>query len=389
MDKENTNKSEHGMNGISSLDQMVDSLASMDYIISYEKDYRIADPNYGDKQFYFQFLIEFSNNEQWILHHTTSIRDRINQQQWHSEHIKRLNNQVSKAYVVVPDGLSDKEKKAAESYNRKIQENRIYSALDGVYTFSKMYQTIEHKAASMMEFGRAKAKLGLSFENKLVECLNNPQNFERWRNNTSLNVGYLYTLYCDVMNKFCISPKDVISVHASSNIPKLPSGGSPKTDVIAVIETSSGESDFTISCKRSKADRVSIHEYTAETFAKTLNPDDAELLELLLDFQSAGGIKAMSIEKSTQLENKMKYYRDKLVRWALAGIGGEGKPKIQWATHIITVNDETNEYTINSIDEFINKLYSLDIKGQFGTPFQWTYPSGGRGKRIQLKCKII
>ena len=389
MDKENAFKSEHGMNGISSMEQMLDSLVSMDYILFFDKGYRIGDPNYEDKQFYFQYLIEFTNNEQWILHHTTSIRDRILEQQWHSEHIKRLNHRVSKAYVVVPDEMNDREKKTAERYNAKIKNKQIYSALDGVYSFSKMYQAIEHKAASLMELGQAKAKLGLHFENKLVDCLNNAQNLERWKNKTTTKVGYLYTLYCDIMKKFNITPSELISVKAESDIPKLPSGGSPKTDVLAVIETADGEHDFTISCKRSSADKVSVHEYTAFSFSKILNSDDGELLDLLLEFQTAGGIKAMNIESANSLERKMKCYSEQLNRWVLAGIGGEGDPKVQWASHILTVNEETNEYTINTVDEYIEKINLLGIKGQFGTIFQWTYPSGGKGKRIQLKMKML
>jgi len=29
------------------------------------------------------------------------------------------------------------------------------------------------------------------------------------------------------------------------------------------------------------------------------------------------------------------------------------------------------------------------IKGAFGTKFSWTYPSGSRGKRIQLKADVF
>ncbi|WP_034450148.1 MspI family type II restriction endonuclease [Butyrivibrio sp. AE2032] len=389
MDKGNADKSEHGMNGISSMEQMLDSLLSMDYIIFFNKGYRVGDPNYEEKQFYFQYLIEFTNNEQWILHHTTSIRDRILEQQWQSEHIKRLNHRVSKAYVVVPDEMSEREKRNAENYNSKIETKKIYSALDGVYNFSKMYQTIEHKAASLMENGQAKAKMGLHFETKLVDCLNNVQNMERWNHTSNTKVGYLYSLYCNVMNKFGVRPQELLSVSATSDIPKLPSGGNPKTDVLATIETTNGSYDFTISCKRSTADIVTIHEYTAYSFSKILNPDDAELLDLLIEFQTVGGVNSMTKESSDRLSEKMKVYSDSLCEWALAGVGGEGDPKIQWATHIITVNEEKNEYSISTIDEYLSRIKKSGIKGQFETPFQWTYPSGGKGKRIQLKMKMI
>ena len=103
----NINKNRHGAKGIESLDGMVESLKEMDYIVGAKKNYSIADPEYKKKQFKFQYMIEFQNREQWILHHTTSIRERINCQQWHSEHIKRLNEYVKRAYVVVLDDLNE------------------------------------------------------------------------------------------------------------------------------------------------------------------------------------------------------------------------------------------------------------------------------------------
>ena len=82
--EENINKSLHGANGIEALDNMVNTLQELGYIKIVKKNYSIADPDFGETQFKFQYLIEFRDKEQWILQHTTSIRDRINCQQWHS-----------------------------------------------------------------------------------------------------------------------------------------------------------------------------------------------------------------------------------------------------------------------------------------------------------------
>lgn len=388
MSKDNANKNEHGANGITSLEQMIDSLKAKDYIVTSQKRYRIADPNYKEEQFYFQFLIEFQDHEQWILHHTTSIRDRITEQ--HSEHIKRLNTYVKKAFVVVPDGLDSKEKTNATNYNDKIVGKRIYSALDGVLPFESVYRMIEHKATGLMESGKAHAKLGLHFEEKLVDAMNNSQNLDKWKNSSTTSVGYLYALFADVMRTLGVQPAEVTYVTATSDIPKLPSGGSPKTDVLLEVRKVDGtKEDFTFSCKRSSADRVSVHEYTAEAFSKVLNPEDEELRELLIEFQSVGGVRSMDPDSASSLEKRLSAYRDKLSKWVLGGIGGEGDPNIQWASHIITVNENTNAYKINSIDDYILEYDAQGVTGQLGTPFQWTYPSGGKGKRIQLKGKMI
>ncbi len=389
MSKENADKNEHGANGINSLEQMLETLKRKDYIVTAQKKYRIGDPDYDEDQFYFQFLIEFEDNEQWILHHTTSIRDRITEQQWNSEHIKRLNAYVKKAYVVVPDGLDTKEKSNAQNYNDKIVQHKIYSALDGVVPFETMYRMIEHKGASLLESGQAKAKLGLHFEEKLVDSLNSHQNLEKWKGVSSTSVGYLYSLFIDVMNALRISSEQVASIFATSDIPKLPSGGSPKTDVLVQIKYIDGSNiDYTFSCKRSSANRVSVHEYTAEAFSNVLNPNDAELKDLLNSFQAVGGVRSMEMGQAEALEKKLSTYLIKLEHWVLGGIGGEGDPKTQWASHIITVNENTNTYCIYSIDDYIEECNEKKVEGQFGTPFQWTYPSGGLGKRIQLKMKV-
>lgn len=384
----NAYKNEHGANGINSLEKMIDVLQEKKYISASKKRYRIADPDYEEEQFYFQFLIEFQDKEQWILHSTTSVRDRITEQQWHSEHIKRLNSYVKKAFVVVPDGLAPRESTKAQNYNDKIIHRKIYSALDGVIPFESVYQMIEHKATSLMGSGQAHAKLGLHFEEKLVDALNSKQNFNKWKNNEDAEVGYLYSLYCDVMQALCISPEEVISIYATDDIPKLPSGGSPKTDVLVKIESNSGEKVFTFSCKRSSAERVSVHEYTADAFSTVLNPADEELRELLNAFQSSGGVKALGTEQADKLQERIEKYNESLCKWVLGGVGGEGDPTVQWATHIITVDERTNSYTVSVLDDYIRKYYEQGVMGQLGTPFQWTYPSGGKGKRIQLKMKV-
>lgn len=390
MSNENADKNEHGANGISSLEQMIEALKARDYIVMAQKKYRIGDPNYEEEQFYFQFLIEFYDKEQWILHHTTSIRDRITEQQWNSEHIKRLNSYVKKAYVVVPDGLDPKEQTNAKNYNEKITQGKIYSALDGVLPFEAMYRLIEHKATSLLDGGQAKALLGLHFEEKLVDAMNNDQNLEKWKGRSTTSVGYLYSLFADVMKALRVRNDQVDYVCATSDIPKLPSGGSPKTDVLVEINMADGtKTDFTFSCKRSSANRVSVHEYTAEAFSKVLNPTDTILKNLLLEFQSVGGVRSMEDGHAEELERRLSAYKDRLAKWVLGGIGGEGNPNIQWASHIITVNEIANTYSIRTIDEYIEECKKQDVGGQLGTPFQWTYPSGGLGKRIQLKGKVL
>lgn len=387
--KENRNKNLHGAKGIETLDNMVNALYERGYIALYKKNYSIAEPGYPDNQFKFQYMIGFQDNEQWILHHTTSIRDRIHCQQWHSEHIKHLNRNVKKAYIVVPDYLSEEERRKALNYHRSILNKNIYSAIDGVLPFGMVYTMIENKAVSLMPRGKAYASPGLDFETKLAGAMKDQQNFEKWKYNIETSVGYLYPLFLDIVNKLCLDKEKVIAIDATSDISKLPSGGSPKTDVLLYIKTEYGIETYTFSCKRSSNSWVSIHEYTADAFANVLNPDDNRLRELLNAFQQAGGAKAMGEEKAEELLRCMEKYSDLLSRWVVGGDGGEGNSSTQWAEYIITLDEENNHYSIHTVDEYIEECRRQDVKGQFGTLFKWTYPSGRKGKRIQLKGKIV
>ena len=387
--QENTNKNHHGKKGKESLESMIESIKSLDYIVYEKKNYSIADPEYSKKQFKFQYLIEFQDKEQWILHHTTTVRDRIHCQQWHSEHIKRLNKMVKKAYVVVPDRLSEKEEHTANLYNESIVQREIYSAIDGVLPFSKVYSLIEQKAAELLSSGKAHAKLGLNFEKRLVDLLNNRQNFDRWKNDSEISVGYLYSMYVEIVKKLQLDKKEVISLFATDKIDRLPSGGKPKTDVLLKVETKNGIEQYTFSCKRSNSDWVSVHDYTADAFSLVLNPADDELFKYLNEFQRLGGIKAFGFDNEIEFQLCMSKYSDKLAKWVIGGLGGEGDEKTQWANFIITVNEKNNTFSMNTIDEYIEKCKKSGIQGHFGTLFKWTYPSGEKGKRIQLKGKMF
>lgn len=387
--EENINKSQHGAKGIEALDNMVNILQEMGYIKIIKKNYSVADPDFGEPQFKFQFLIEFMDKEQWILQHTTSIRDRINCQQWHSENIKRLNPNVKKAYIVVPDELSQTEWRKVLNYHNKIADRTIYSALDGIFPLGTAYNMIEQKAATLLPNGAAYAKLGLGFETKLACVLNDRQNFEKWKYNTAILTGYLYPFFLDIMEALELSREDVISLTAFTDIPKLPSGGAPKTDVLLYVETVKDIYRYTFSCKRSNSSWVSVHEYTADTFARVLNPADMHLKKLLHEFQQAGGQKAMGAEMAEEFKECISRYSDRLSRWVIGGVGGEGDKCTQWAQYIITFNENQNSYSVHTVDGYIEECKRQDVKGQFGTLFKWTYPSKGKGKRIQLKGKIL
>jgi len=386
----NSYKNLHGAKGIESLESMVESLKSRDYICYAKKNYKVADPEYGNEQFSFQFLIEFYDREAWILHHTTSIRDRINTQQWHSSNIKRLNDKVKKAYVVVPNSMKVAERDIATRYDANIRARKIYSAIDGVIPLDKAYLEAEQKALSLMEKGQAQAKRGLNFEEQLAEVLNNIENFNKWKHDTPGSVGYMYTMFLQVVQKLGLIPENITDLSATTNVPKLPSGGLPKADIlITVTHDNNDEESIGISCKRSDKEWVSVHEYSADTFARILNPTDQNLKSLLVDFQSAGGKNALGAEKSEALEIALGPYNERLSKWVIGGIYGDGEKGVHWADYIITVDEVSGNQTIYDIDEYIEICRNSEVQGHFGTLFRWTYPSKKKGQKIQLKGQVL
>lgn len=385
---ENKDKNEHGQNARKALKNMLTSMQEHKFLSKVEENYAIYDKDFPKKdQFKAPYLIEFQDEEQWILFSTTSIRDRMKQQEWDTSNIKRLNENVKKAYVVVPDGIQKSELENAEKYNKEIKEGKRYSVLDGVETLEITAGLIQHKGAPLLAYGSGLAKLGNEFEEKISAVLNDNQNLLKWKGVSKNNDGYFYPLFLQIVKKWGLEPNKVTKISASTKVPSLASRGKPKTDVIVEVEIDYvDEKIYTISCKRTEKATVSVHEYSAERYALVLNPEDKELEQLLKEFRDAGGVNAYT--KTAELTEKMRLYGDALARW---GVGGYGDPKVtqpelQCADYIITFDASSNKYSIHELNEYID-LCKKDEKngGHFGTIFRWTK----KKDNIQLKMKLV
>lgn len=144
---------------------------------------------------------------------------------------------------------------------------------------------------------------------------------------------------------------------------------------------------FTISCKRTSAKAVSIHQYSADAFADVLDEKNDYLRSLLREFQKVGNLKDFGKQNYNLLSQELKPYLEKLVRWVLGGYGGKNLAKAQLADYIL-IYDE-NEVFIYTLDEYTSFLLRPENVSHFGTPFSWTFASGRKGKDIQLKCKTL
>ena len=112
-------------------------------------EYRKGYIGYDAQQFYAPFYIEFQNGEGWLLFPSSSIRnDRMNNQQWNSLHLKQIAENITRAYLVIPDDISVKEKKIAAAYQKKITGS-MYSSIEDVCYQCEIIDMIEQHSKNL------------------------------------------------------------------------------------------------------------------------------------------------------------------------------------------------------------------------------------------------
>ncbi len=361
------------------------------YISTYEANYSIGKPEYSDQnQFRAHYLIKFPDNAEWIVFSTTSLRDRIKANYWDAFNIKELNPMITDAYLVYPDSISQNEKNTFIRKSNKIQNYGEFSPLTALLSQNKFFNTIETHALQGLTDGQRRDKKGNNFEKRLAFILSNQYNFEKWKNQDKIIDGFHYTYYEETVSFFGLDREAVKKIEATSDknrIGYLPSGGPSKTDILVTVTYNDNSCKYyTISCKRSNNANVSIHQYSADSFADVLAPNNLELRRLLQEFQQKGNLKDMDANDKETLANILQPYILPLCKWALGGIGGEGNPDTQWANYLFVYDDDTEAILKHTTEEYCY-LLSNNCTRSFKTPFSWTY-QGTRGSNIQLKCPI-
>lgn len=404
----NREKSIHGQKTKDALLESLKELKKMSYIKSIETEFRCGYANFNRKQFYANYLITFFNGKQWILYTTASCRtDRVKGNQWDSYNIKKINKNVEKSVLVYPDYLDNDERLNFVAYATKIYnsvpleeienpaietKNYYYSAIDYVVDYNELFELIENYANEDIMLGQKKDSEGKNFEKHIVNILNNKENLKKWKDNNETLVGTNYKVFKQIVDFFELNKNKtyhILATNDNKDIGHLKTSGKPKTDVIIKVydESKNEQAIFTVSCKKTKAKGVSVHQYSADDFADALDPSNTTLKELLNDFQKNGTLKDFGEEKIEKLTLELKPYLRRLTEWVLSGRYGKITDESQIANYLF-VSDGSKIY-IHAMDEYIDILLASDEKGHFGTPFNWTFASKSRGKNIQLKCRIL
>lgn len=394
MSMSNSDRTEHGKNAQDGLEAVMQHCLELGYIKSIVTNYRVGLNGYpDDQQFYAPFLIELPDGKKWAIYSTTSMRDRFKGQLWDAYFLKKIDSSIIMAYLVYPDGLDSKTEKPFLTKKFAINSKSGYYSIDDILSQDEFNNIIETYVLGTTINGSNAGKLGNKFEDRVAHLLSYSANLQKWKTGAATLEGLHYNIFSSIVECFELPKDKTLSITATSNkkaIGHLPSGGNPKTDVLVDVQFLDGtSSSYTISCKRSSAKEVSIHDYTADQFAEILDENNEELRLLLEGFQAAGSLSAFGETNCDRLSKVIAPYVKKLSLWTLGGEYGYGNKDTQWAEYILTYDTTDNTTSIHRLLDYYDALISEKHSRNFGTPFSWTYPSKQRGKRIQLKSKII
>lgn len=394
MHKDNQIKYESGKNAKTLIEEMLNDLKDdFNLNIEIEKNYSIGYKN-KVKQFKMDFLIRFLDfgNVHWLVKSTNTIRDRIYGTEFFAQNIKIIDSDVENIFVVVPDSISDAEMRNKNNYAAKVNSKTYKSFLDNVLTVNELRRLIIEKATQNISQGILSNLLGNDAEKGIVSLLNDTKNKELWNDYDQLRhtvKSSTFNIYKIILEKFGLikGADSLLSVAATDNIPLLANRGNPKTDVFVKMETNNKIITKRISIKNTSKKVVTVHEGDASDLIYALNLGEKDKLsQALLDFESVGSKKNLSLQfpdSNDILEKELHKYNKKLVKFF---IFGENSPLITDDMQIADTIIFTNKFEIWNKKSYINYyLNEYSDRGQFGTPFKWTYPSKRRGQKIQLK----
>jgi type-2 restriction enzyme bsuFI len=364
--------------------------------IDMKKDYSIGYPG-CENQFKMDYQIIFHDfeDEIWLIKSTNSIRtDRIYGNEFFAQNIKKLDKRISKIFIVIPDSsiTNEKELKQKQNYSSKIVGNTYKSFLDDILTFSEFRNLLIEYATSKINQGIRSNILGNNAEASIVNLLNDKNNLLLWNDyekNYKNIKSSTYGMFVMILKTAGLFPNKnkLIKIEATKDISLLNNGGKPKTDVKFEIKTNIGTSTYTASIKNSAEKVVTIHEGSVEDIIFCLKvTEESDIAIALKEFQKYGGFKALkeyNFYAYEILESELKKYNRELVNLFYFGIGS---PLITSQIQIADMIIYTKNFEIFTKEAYVDKyIKNYSELGQLKTPFKWTYPSGKKGKKIQIK----
>ncbi|MBS5931495.1 MAG: MspI family type II restriction endonuclease [Clostridiales bacterium] len=388
MNQDNSNKSQSGLFSNSSLEAQLKYLEMKKFIMSFTT-MKYGYPDKRKDQFKCDYVITLPNDQKWILFSASSMTsDRLKTKQWDSFHIKSINPDVTKAFVLCPDIIANDQIKYGNirRYREYIRQGQDISSIDDILLHSEFINLIENINLGSTLNGSRAAKKGLNFEALLKQILENKQNLLRWKGN-NLAAGFSYPLFESIVNKVGLNSSQTKKLEADIKIPKLPTyiykdgttkrGGNAKTDLILIATFQDNtRHTYTFSCKSTTKKDITVHQFPPKYCIELLNIVETDTQQLLDDYISSGGPTKFDNSKSLLLEQRLKPYLLPFTKWALHGSNKDGSTALQRADYVIIryQHDSIEDCYVETIDECIAYSQNLN-KGNFGTIFGWTVTS--------------
>lgn len=367
----------------------------INFNVNFSSDYVIGYPN-KENQFKMDFKLEFPdfNNEIWLIKGTNSVRnDRIYGNEYMAQNIRIIDEKVTHIFLVVPDSISEKEHNHAKRYSEKINSDTYVSFLTDVITVNQLARKIVTKLTKKMPQGRRANLLGNNAENSAVQFMSDNNNLILWNDyiNASRTIkSSTYVFFKTILLTIGLTEGvDLIKkIEASSHIPRLSNNGLPKTDFAIMLEMQNGDTiSRTISIKNTAATEVTVHEGSMKDLILALDLEtNSSLANALFSFEKVGSRKRMLETYPTCVEildNELASYNEQLLKFF---IFGDRSPLILNPIQIADMIMFTHKFEVFNKEEYCSYyLNNYSHRGQFGTPFKWTYPSKKRGQKFQIK----
>lgn len=362
--------------------------------IEFNKGYAVGYPG-KQKQFKMDYELVFPDlgSKRWLVKSTNSVRERVYGVEFFAQNILKIDDLVEKIFVVVPDSISEKEMLNKTRESKKRHNPTYVSFLTDILTVNELRKLILEETLANIPQGSRSNITGKDGEENLIELLNDRSNLLLWNNFTEHNVLYktsTFPIFKEILIKsgFIFGETLLTNVHAEKEKSRLLNNGQPKTDIFLKILGEGCVSEHSISVKNTNSKSVTVHEGKVIDLISALDINKtSNLAEALLMFEKLGSekvLKERNIEMYKTLHYELKEFNKKLVEFFIFGLNS---PLIANQRQISDIIIYTNKFDVFLRDEYVDYyINNFKSKGQFGTPFKWTYPSKGKGKKVQIKA---
>tara|TARA_R100000278_G_scaffold113444_1_gene91587 strand:- start:2582 stop:3343 length:762 start_codon:yes stop_codon:yes gene_type:complete len=237
-----------------------------------------------------------------------------------------------------------------------------------------------------LPYGKQSDALGDLYEEYVKYVFSNDDIVKKFNSKSLIGIWGrqedLFFSVCEEYNIEHVSSIEIISV------PPRDTRGAPKTDVCVRIN----DKIVKISIKQSHAKAIAVAEFDVGTISREVGITDTQLISLMEKFQRDGSGKNFEVSEKHELTERMQNFKDDFVRWAISGTREVNSDDLRAANHTIMFMIDKNtkrlkDFSTYTIEKQISKITSKS--SGYGTGLSWTYATGSKGKKIQLKCPVI